>query len=32
MIGQYGFHIPFVVAFALFALVLLIANRKGRSS
>ena len=30
MIGHYGFHIPFVMAFALFALVLLWSVRKGR--
>jgi hypothetical protein len=29
---MYGMHIPVVIAFALFAVVLWIANRKGRRS
>ncbi len=28
----YGFHIPFVVAFAVFAVVLFFVGRKGRES
>jgi hypothetical protein len=32
MSGSYGWHIPFVILFALFALALAIANRKGRRS
>ncbi len=31
MIGYYGLHIPFVIVFALVALALLLAGRKGRS-
>jgi hypothetical protein len=32
MIGRYGFHIPFVAAFALFAIALFFAARRGRQS
>ena len=32
MIGHYGFHIPFVLGFALFAVILFLATRKGKSS
>jgi hypothetical protein len=28
----YGLHIPLVIAFALFAAALILANRKGRRS
>jgi hypothetical protein len=30
ILSSYGWHIPFVAGFALFALALAVANRKGR--